>query len=85
MPEWVAGTIQPILQLAVELDGIEADKLFIDYPNLSRGTGYVSPTVMLEFGVRSTGEPASPRDIVCGAAPAGEGARRPFVKIWRQA
>lgn len=86
LPEWVAGTIQPILQNAIEQDGIEAglrvdgDKLFIDYTNLAKGTGYVSPTVMLEFGARSTGEPASPRDIVCDAAAAIEGVEFPTAR-----
>lgn len=86
LPEWVVGTVQPILQRAIEEDGIEAglrnegDKLFIDYPNLARGTGYVSPSVMLEFGARSTGEPASPRDIVCDAAAAIEGVEFPTAR-----
>lgn len=86
LPEWVVGTIQPILQQAIEREGIEAklrvdgDKLFIDYENLAQGTGYVSPSVMLEFGARSTGEPASPRDIVCDAAGAVEGVAFPFAR-----
>lgn len=83
LPEWVAGTIQPILQQAIDREGINAglridgDKLFIDYPHLAQGTGYVSPSVMLEFGARSTGEPASPRDIVCDAASVIEGVEFP--------
>lgn len=83
LPEWVAGTIQPILQQAIDREGIDAglridgDKLFIDYPHLAQGTGYVSPSVMLEFGARSTGEPASPRDIVCDAASVIEGVEFP--------
>ena len=85
LPERVAGTVRPILQLAIERDGIEAtlrnegDKLLIDYSNLARGTGYVSPSVMLEFGARSTGEPASPRDIVCDAAAAIDGVEFPIA------
>lgn len=83
LPEWVAGTVQPILQQAMDREGIDAglridgDKLFIDYPHLAQGTGYVSPSVMLEFGARSTGEPASPRDIVCDAASVIEGVEFP--------
>lgn len=83
LPEWVAETIQPILQQAIDREGIDArlridgDKLYIDYPHLTQGTGYVSPSVMLEFGARSTGEPASPRDIVCDAAGAVEGLEFP--------
>lgn len=86
LPEWVAGTIQPILQQAIDREGIDArlrtdgDKLFIDYPHLTRGTGYVSPSVMLEFGARSTGEPASPRDIVCDAASVIEGVEFPTAR-----
>lgn len=83
LPEWVTGTIQPILLQAIDREGIDArlridgDKLYIDYPHLAQGTGYVSPSVMLEFGARSTGEPASPRDIVCDAAWAVEGLEFP--------
>jgi len=86
LPEWVAGTVQPILQQAMDREGIDAglridgDKLFIDYPHLAQGTGYVSPSVMLEFGARSTGEPASPRDIVCDAASAIEGVEFPTAR-----
>ncbi|WP_432623632.1 nucleotidyl transferase AbiEii/AbiGii toxin family protein [Albidovulum sp.] len=86
LPEWVAGTIQPILQQAIDREGIDArlrtdgDKLFIDYPHLTRGTGYVPPSVMLEFGARSTGEPASPRDIVCDAASVIEGVEFPTAR-----
>ncbi|HXN16271.1 MAG TPA: nucleotidyl transferase AbiEii/AbiGii toxin family protein, partial [Usitatibacter sp.] len=32
------------------------------------GTGYVRPSVTLEFGARSTGEPSEARDVVCDAA-----------------
>ena len=86
LPEWVAGTVQPILQQAIDREGIDArlridgDKLFIDYPHLAQGTGYVSPSVMLEFGARSTGEPASARDIVCDAAVAVDGLEFPSAR-----
>lgn len=86
LPEWVAGTIKPILQQAIDREGIDArlridgDKLFIDYPHLAQGTGYVSPSVMLEFGARSTGEPASARDIVCDAAVAVDGLEFPSAR-----
>lgn len=86
LPGWVAETIRPILQQAIERDGIDAslrldgDRLFIDYPHLVHGTGYVSPSVMLEFGARSTGEPASPRDIVCDADGAVEGLEFPTAR-----
>jgi hypothetical protein len=44
------------------------EKLFIEYEATTAGSGYVAPSVMLEFGARSTGEPASPRDVTCDAA-----------------
>ena len=86
LPEWVAGTVQPILHQAMDREGIDAklwidgDKLFVNYPHLAQGTGYVSPSVMLEFGARSTGEPASPRDIVCDAASVIEGVEFPTAR-----
>lgn len=75
LPQWVAGAVQPViakalaagpLTAAIRVDG---EKLFIDYEATTAGSGYVSPSVMLEFGARSTGEPASPRDVTCDAAP----------------
>ena len=74
LPEWVADAAQPIiaealavgpLSAAIRVDG---EKLFIDYEATSAGSGYVAPSVMLEFGARSTGEPASMRDVNCDAA-----------------
>lgn len=47
---------------------VEDALLFIDYEPLTTGTGYVSPSVMLEFGARSTGEPHEPRAVICDAA-----------------
>lgn len=74
LPEWVSGTVRPLLIDAIEAQGVsavtrvEGEKLFIDYEATSAGSGYVAPSVLLEFGARSTGEPASPRNVVCDAA-----------------
>jgi hypothetical protein len=74
LPEWVSEAVQPViaealadgpLSAAIRIDG---EKLFIDYEATTTGSGYVAPGVMLEFGARSTGEPASPRDVTCDAA-----------------
>jgi hypothetical protein len=74
LPEWVVESAQPIiaealavghLSAAIRVDG---EKLFIDYEATTAGSGYVAPSVMLEFGARSTGEPASMRDVICDAA-----------------
>ncbi len=42
--------------------------IYIEYEPLAIGTGYVRPTVMLEFGARSTGEPWKIHAVVCDAA-----------------
>jgi len=74
LPEWVSRTVQPIITEALAGESLSAtsrvdgEKLFIDYQATTAGSGYVAPSVMLEFGARSTGEPASLRDIVCDAA-----------------
>jgi hypothetical protein len=47
----------------------EDEQVFIDYEPLGHGTGYVRPSVLLEFGARSTGEPNEPRPVTCDAAP----------------
>jgi Nucleotidyl transferase AbiEii toxin, Type IV TA system len=74
LPEWVARTAQPAVasalaaeELAAEIR-VEGEKLFIGYEATTAGSGYVAPVVMLEFGARSTGEPASLRDVACDAA-----------------
>ena len=74
LPEWVAGTVQPIIAEALVAEAlaattrIEGERLFIDYEAGVAGSGYVAPSVMLEFGARSTGEPASLRDVTCDAS-----------------
>ncbi|MFN8680280.1 nucleotidyl transferase AbiEii/AbiGii toxin family protein [Paracoccus sp. P2] len=83
LPEWVSGTVQPLLIDAIRAQGVsattrvEGEKLFIDYEATSTGSGYVAPSVLLEFGARSTGEPASPRDVACDAAGLVEGVTFP--------
>jgi len=79
LPAWVLETARPVIAKAVAADAlaatirVEGEKLFIDYEATTAGSGYVAPTVVLEFGARSTGEPASLRDIGCDAAGFVEG------------
>lgn len=74
LPIWVTDTVGPIIADELERQSLpaeirsEADRLYIDYQAIGSGSGYVAPSVMLEFGARSTGEPASLRDITCDAA-----------------
>jgi hypothetical protein len=86
LPEWVAGTAQPVIAGALAAEGlvaairVEDEKLFIDYEPIAAGSGYVAPSVMLEFGARSTGEPASLRDIACDASGLIEGVTFPTAR-----
>ena len=59
---------------------MEGEKLFVDYEATTAGSGYVAPSVMLEFGARSTGEPASLRDIKCDASGLVEGVTFPTAR-----
>ncbi len=72
LAEWVSGEVKPYLQGAITERQLpakvrsEGEKLFIDYEVISTSdSDYVVPTVILEFGARSTGEPAAPRDVKC--------------------
>lgn len=86
LPEWVADTVQPVI--AAELEGgslaatirVEGGMLFIDYEATAAGSGYVAPSVMLEFGARSTGEPASLREIACDASGLVDGVAFPTAR-----
>ncbi|MGX1316765.1 hypothetical protein AB7M17_000218 [Bradyrhizobium sp. USDA 377] len=86
LPEWVAGAAQPVIadalaaQALVATIRVEGEKLFIDYEATAAGSGYVAPSVMLEFGARSTGEPASLRDIACDASGLVEGVAFPTAR-----
>jgi hypothetical protein len=74
LPEWIAETVHPVVAGAIDAQSlaatlrVEGDRLYIDYEATSAGSGYVAPSVMLEFGARSTGQPASLRDVTCDAA-----------------
>ena len=70
----VGETLAPELSAALAEQGLRAkaravsDQIFIDYEALGQGTGYVLPSVQLEFGARSTGEPNEPRPVLCDAS-----------------
>jgi hypothetical protein len=71
---WVLHEI--VLQLNAELSQhnlpalarAEGCNAYIEYKPLTKGTGYIAPAVMLEFGARSTGEPSALRTVKCDAA-----------------
>lgn len=77
LPEWIANHVLPVMEVALvrdrldarlEIGGKENDKLLLHYPALKRGTGYIPPTVTLEFGGRATGEPHQVLPVICDMA-----------------
>lgn len=74
LADWVAAEVVPQLTRELAQDELPAtaradgSKVFVDYKRMASGTGYVSSSVMLEFGARSTGEPFERRSIECDAA-----------------
>lgn len=78
LPDWIEQTVRPIIDNALAARGLQAklsisgkdrDKLLIAYPAVKTGTGYVAPTVQLEFGARATGEPHQFHAVACDIAP----------------
>ncbi len=86
LDNWVVKTVQPMIAEALAggppgaTTRSDGGKLFVDYEPISAGSGYTAPSVMLEFGARSTGEPASPRDITCDAAALVDGVVFPTAR-----
>lgn len=74
LPGWIETEVVSLLQDQLKAHGLEAvltqsaDKLELEYQPLVSGSGYVKPIVLMEFGARSSGEPAELRDVVCDAA-----------------
>jgi hypothetical protein len=82
LPDWIEETVRPVIAMALAKSGLEAsltlegkdrDKLILSYPAVKTGTGYSAPTIQLEFGARSTGEPHHVQPVVCDIAPAMDG------------
>jgi hypothetical protein len=75
LPEWVRTYALPLVQARLAQDDapaearVEEDRLYVRYQRVAdSATEYVRPEVMVEFGARSTGEPAHARDVVCDAS-----------------
>ena len=82
LPDWIKNVVQPILESAIQRDGIQAtlslagkekEKLILTYIPVKVGTGYAASTIQLEFGGRATGEPHKCHMVTCDMAPAIEG------------
>lgn len=86
LPGWIETDVHPIFAEVINENELpaqtrmEGEKLFIEYEALESGSGYVAPHVMLEFGGRATGEPASLREVTCDAASEVEGVAFPVAE-----
>lgn len=74
LPIWVHETAMPAMQAALDAGPLnatvrcEGENLFIAYRSLNEASGYINPSVKLEFGARSTGEPSEILPVRCDAA-----------------
>jgi predicted nucleotidyltransferase component of viral defense system len=74
LPKWLTETVAPYLQDQLndsKLDAqarVENESVFVEYAPKSTGYGYVAPYIRIEFGARSTGEPAEDHQVTCDAA-----------------
>lgn len=74
LPLWISNTVTPAIEHRLVAENLpariaqEADRLTIEYEALTTHSHYIRPTVLLEFGARSTGEPAESRGIICDAS-----------------
>jgi hypothetical protein len=89
LPDWIKNTVQPILESAIQRDGVQAtlslagkenEKLILTYTPIKVGTGYAASTIQLEFGGRATGEPHQRHAVACDMAPAIEGISFPTAQ-----
>ncbi|MCF7728032.1 nucleotidyl transferase AbiEii/AbiGii toxin family protein [Sulfitobacter sp. M22] len=82
----VHDDVVPLLDGKIAAEGVgaelrlEGDNLYLDYRAVRSGTGYVRPTVLLEFGARSTGEPAERQSVRCDLAEAIGGLTLPEAR-----
>jgi hypothetical protein len=74
LSEWVSHQALPLIADALSKQSLPArasaenDKIYVEYEPLTTGSGYVRPTIIVEFGARSTGEPYEIRPVSCDAA-----------------
>ena len=74
LPRLLETEIQPYLETQIGTAGLQAtveregENIFVVYEAAAEYPAYVRPRVKLEFGARSTGEPATPRPVSCDLA-----------------
>lgn len=77
LAKWVAGDALAVVSTAISTSSLAATvavdagdpaTLIVTYEPVSEAPEYIRPTVRLEFGARSTGEPATAYPVGCDAA-----------------
>jgi hypothetical protein len=80
LPDWVQTCVLPLFSSSlsefsdIKLSPIasegsaDVDTLIIEYPAVTAASKYAPPRVILEFGGRSTGEPATTSQVACDMA-----------------
>ena len=74
LPAWLNDAVLPYLERQLEALQLDAEArvgdecIFIEYATQAQGYGYVAPRIKIEFGARSTGQPAEAQQVLCDAA-----------------
>jgi hypothetical protein len=85
LPVWLRNHAHPIVEAGlVGMSGVTSrvtdSCIFIDYEPLLAPSRYAAPTVMLEFGARSTGEPSKVMTVQCDMQEFIQGVAFPTAK-----
>jgi hypothetical protein len=85
LPAWLREQAHPIIQAGLAsvrgaTSRVTDTCIFIDYEPIMAASGYAEPTVMLEFGARSTGEPSKVLPVRCDIEGFVEGVAFPSAK-----
>jgi hypothetical protein len=70
LPAWIRNQAHPVIEAGLGSlkdvsSRITEDCIFIDYQPVAPASGYALPTVKLEFGARSSGEPSAIIPVRC--------------------
>ena len=89
LPAWIKNTVKPVIeadlakrgsQATLTISGKDNDNLIVAYQAVKTGTGHAAPTIRLEFGARSTGEPHHTHRTVCDIASVMDGVEFPTAE-----
>ena len=87
---WVNGTLIPVFEARIRDENLPVSiwqdennqhKVYLEYESVIKGMPYVSRHVFLEFGAKSTGEPAQTHQVQCDIQSAISGIMFPTAKL----